>query len=261
MPKQNLRMANYFDVIEVKVREFHPHAYKPHFHSELSIGIIHSGETTLTIGNENYLFSKGDAIVIMPGVVHNCQPLDIDDWAFTMVYLNDPYREAFVKKLGEDMKLGFSRLDEEDFENIQKLSKTLQNNENDFTKEVEIIDCLNTIIDSIEFRIEKDTDQEMEAVRAYIDGHFLEDISLDQLEMIFELDKFKLIRHFKKLYNTTPSAYQLQCKVNHSKHLMKAEQNLLAAALESGFYDQAHFTREFKKATGMTPNFYMQSLQ
>ena len=78
---------------------------------------------------------------------------------------------------------------------------------------------------------------------------------------MFHIDKFKLIRSFKKLYNITPSAYQLQLKVDYSKQLMKTEPDLISVALASGFYDQAHFTREFKKTTGMTPRYYIMSMK
>tara|TARA_Y100001933_G_scaffold247687_1_gene280793 strand:+ start:250 stop:1035 length:786 start_codon:yes stop_codon:yes gene_type:complete len=261
MTDKNIRTAKCYEVIEVKVSDSHPHAYKPHLHSELSIGIIESGNTILTIDNTDYHFSKGDAVIIMPYVVHNCQPVDISTWAFTMIHLEDPYKEAFIKSLGADLKIGIAPLGPHEFSLIKTLSKTLRLDNNAFAEEVAIIDCLNAIIDSVVVKIEKEIDSNMECIRSYINDNFLEEISLDILEALFHIDKFRLIRCFKKLFNTTPSAYQLLLKVDHSKQLMKTEHDLSSVALASGFYDQAHFTREFKKTTGMTPKYYMMSMK
>lgn len=203
----------------------------------------------------------GDAVIIMPYVIHNCQPVDIDNWAFTMIYLADSYKEAFTKFLGEDLKIGIAKLGPYEFSLIKNLSKTLLSDNNEFGEEVEIIDCLNSIIDSIEVKIEKKINTNIESIRNYINNNFLEELSLDTLQGMFNIDKFKLIRSFKKLYNITPSAYQLQLKVDYSKQLMKTEPDLISVALASGFYDQAHFTREFKKTTGMTPRYDIISMK
>ncbi len=49
-------------------------SYKAHSHSELSIGIIESGETWLSLPNENVVLKNGDIILIAPNVVHACNP-------------------------------------------------------------------------------------------------------------------------------------------------------------------------------------------
>jgi len=261
MTDKNIKTAKCYEVIEVKVSDSHSHAYKPHLHSELSIGIIERGKTILTIDSKDHLFSEGDAVIIMPYIVHNCQPVDIDNWAFTMIYLDDSYKRAFTRSLGSDLKIGIAKLGSHEFSVIKNLSKTLLSDDGEFCDEVEIIDCLNSIINSIKIKIEKEIDTNIESIRSYINENFLQEISLDVLESLFQIDKFKLIRSFKKLYNTTPSAYQLQLKVDCSKQLMKTEHDLASVALASGFYDQAHFTREFKKTTGMTPRYYMLSMK
>ena len=74
----------------------------------------------------------GDAVIIMPYVIHNCQPVDIDNWAFTMIYLADSYKEAFTKFLGEDLKIGIAKLGPYEFSLIKNLSKTLLSDNNEW---------------------------------------------------------------------------------------------------------------------------------
>jgi AraC-like DNA-binding protein len=97
-------------------------------------------------------------------------------------------------------------------------------------------------------------------IKEYIKDNFFKEITLDCLQSIFKINKFTLIRGFKKAYNTTPSAYQLQLKIDYSKQCLHHHHNFAEIALEAGFYDQAHFSKEFKRVYGVTPLDYYKSL-
>ncbi len=256
-----LKTAKLYDVIEVKLNDAHPHAYKPHLHSELAIGVIERGDTVLTIDGVDYEIHEGDAVIIMPYVIHNCQPVDINTWAFTMIYLDDAYKDELLASIGKDLKIGISKLGSMEYQLIKRLAGVLKKEHDDFVKEVEIIDCINRIIDAIDISVKKRMDETLEEIQGYIEENFLEELRLDAIAAQFDINKFSLIRRFKKVYNITPSAYQLQLKVDHAKQLLKQEDDIAAVSLEAGFYDQAHFAREFKKATGMTPKQYMESVR
>ncbi|SHJ82728.1 AraC-type DNA-binding protein [Dethiosulfatibacter aminovorans DSM 17477] len=256
MENNKVKSSSIYDMLEVKVNDSHPHAYKPHLHSELSIGIIDKGKTRLTINDMDYELCEGEAVIIMPYVVHNCQPLDINNWAFTMIYLDDSFRDELTASIGNDLKIGITKLGTKEFKLIKNLANTLKSENDDFIKEIEIIDCINEIIESIEVKVYSDMDSIIEQIRCYIKDNFLASLSLDELSKSFDMNKFKLIRRFKKIYDSTPSAYQLQLKVDYAKQLMKHEKDLVAISLKAGFYDQAHFSKEFKKATGITPRQY-----
>jgi len=40
------------------------------------------------------------------------------------------------------------------------------------------------------------------------------------------------------------------------KYLLSNEENIASIALESGFYDQSHFNKNFKKHMDITPNHF-----
>lgn len=48
-------------------------------------------------------------------------------------------------------------------------------------------------------------------------------------------------------FETTPNAYKNQLRLDYAKHLLLEKDKLSDVSVMSGFYDQAHFTREFKK--------------
>jgi len=52
----------------------------------------------------------------------------------------------------------------------------------------------------------------------------------------------------------TPTAYLLSIRIQKAKNqLINGDSGLSQIALESGFYDQSHFSRKFRKETGVTP--------
>lgn len=251
-------------MIEVKTCDDSLHAYKNHVHEELSLGIVQRGSTNLNVYGKDYCINAGEAIIIYPFVSHMCRPVDLNDWSYTMVYV-DP---VFIKGLLEYRKasdlIGIIKLNKNAFIEIKKLVDILKSDVDRFIKEVELTSLLIDLTETVDIHIKMNTEQPMNQtitdLKFYIDSHFLETLCLDELESRFNANKFAMIRNFKSLFNTTPSAYQLQLKINHGKSLLKHSDDIVNIALNAGFYDQAHFTKEFKKAYGITPLQYYKSI-
>ncbi len=83
-------------------------------------------------------------------------------------------------------------------------------------------------------------------------SHLRDDLTLDKLQQISGLNKFTMIRNFKKSYLTTPAAYHLQNRVAEAKQLLSRGADVFDICEELRFYDQAHLIREFRKMYGVT---------
>lgn len=67
----------------------------------------------------------------------------------------------------------------------------------------------------------------------------------------------QLDRLFKQAFNTGPAAYLLQMRTSYASWLLAhSEDKIGMIALDCGFSDAAHFSREFKKNFGRTPREY-----
>jgi AraC-like DNA-binding protein len=55
------------------------------------------------------------------------------------------------------------------------------------------------------------------------------------------------------LLGTSPHRYLVMRRLGRAKQLLLAGSRLAGAAVESGFADQAHLTRHFRDAFGITP--------
>ena len=64
-------------------------------------------------------------------------------------------------------------------------------------------------------------------------------------------------RAFRRYYGRSIGEYVRRCRVSHACAQMRAGQPLSTVALNSGFSDQAHFSRVFRALVGMTPSEYL----
>lgn len=90
-------------------------------------------------------------------------------------------------------------------------------------------------------------------VRDYLEAHYAEAVSLEQLAALVQRHPRHLIEAFRRAYGVPPHTYLLQRRVREAKRLLLGDQSPLAVALGLGFYDQAHFSGTFKRFTGVTP--------
>jgi AraC-like DNA-binding protein len=92
--------------------------------------------------------------------------------------------------------------------------------------------------------------------RDFIREHYNEAITLSQLSAISGLSRFHLVRAFAKEFALTPHAYQVNVQAAKARMLLLAGHLPAEAAAETGFADQSHLTRHFKRVYGVTPGRY-----
>ncbi|WP_250657136.1 helix-turn-helix transcriptional regulator [Alkalimarinus coralli] len=90
-------------------------------------------------------------------------------------------------------------------------------------------------------------------VKEYIQQHSNRALHLSELAEIAGLSDYHFLRMFKESTGFTPSDYVTHIRIEKSKQALSGQQPLAQVALDSGFSNQSHFTRTFKKWVGMTP--------
>jgi AraC-like DNA-binding protein len=84
-------------------------------------------------------------------------------------------------------------------------------------------------------------------------------IGVDELAAIACISVFELCRAFRRERATTPYRLVLDVRLRHASVLLGAGATIAETAVQTGFADQSHFTRHFKRLTGMTPRQYATS--
>jgi AraC-like DNA-binding protein len=80
-------------------------------------------------------------------------------------------------------------------------------------------------------------------------------VSLQDFNMSISISQKSFIQKFKKHFQITPKEYLKLKQVNYAIQLLQNNnaEKLINVGLDSGFYDQSHFIRVFKKFCGVTP--------
>jgi AraC-like DNA-binding protein len=78
-----------------------------------------------------------------------------------------------------------------------------------------------------------------------------------EMEAVTGLDRYQFARQFHAVYGTSPYRYSVMRRLDVARGWLRDARPLAETALEAGFADQAHFTRTFRAAFGMTPGRYV----
>ncbi|MGD1898138.1 MAG: helix-turn-helix domain-containing protein, partial [Phormidesmis sp.] len=90
----------------------------------------------------------------------------------------------------------------------------------------------------------------------YLRAHCRRDVSLKELADVVGLSRFHFCRLFRQQVGVSAGAYQLQLRLTEAKKMMIKGRSLAEVAIATGFYDQSHFSRHFKRYVGTTPAKY-----
>ena len=84
---------------------------------------------------------------------------------------------------------------------------------------------------------------------------------LAELSAVAGLSRFELVRRFGAQMGLTPHAFQTNLRIAGAKALLTTGGAPAAVAAACGFADQAHLTRTFRRAVGVTPARYARAVR
>lgn len=105
------------------------------------------------------------------------------------------------------------------------------------------------------------SDQVVDAVLHYINEHYSETLTLDQLAEKFFISKYHLLRKFDAQVGTTVHRYILQKRLLNAKQLLAGGVPPNEVCQYCGFGDYANFYRAFKAEYNQTPRQYIQTVR
>lgn len=95
---------------------------------------------------------------------------------------------------------------------------------------------------------------EMSNVVDHIFRYFHEKIDIDRLASKVHLSLSQFERKFRTLFHMPPGAFILKVRIDASVRLLiESDYSITEVAHQCGFFDNSHFTRNFRKNMGITP--------
>jgi AraC-like DNA-binding protein len=100
----------------------------------------------------------------------------------------------------------------------------------------------------------------LKRARQYLDTQKTRVVHSSELEAVTGLTRYDLARQFRIMCGTSPYRYLLMRRLDFARQQLIQGRSLVEVAIEVGFADQAHFSRMFKAAFGITPALYRAAL-
>lgn len=248
-----------------------------HTHDYYEIYIYLSGSVMLFIEDRIYKVKRGDIIVIPPYTIHQLlltseEQLN-DEYDRTYMYITPACLSSFgfneysllepIELAKENKRYHFNIADSDDFERIfQCFMGIYQNSKREFREKemlnrahiLEAVTLLNKhILLDMKPRKATHVNPLIDKVLSYINEHYKEDLSLEQLAGHFYLNKFTLAKLFKEQTDRTVHNYIILKRISMAKQ--KITEGMLPSAVyqDVGFRDYSTFYRAFLKMEKISP--------
>lgn len=96
--------------------------------------------------------------------------------------------------------------------------------------------------------------REIANAKDYIDRHYMDNLTIEELAEISSLSKYHFIRKFTQYVGKTPNRYLNERRIEESKSLLRSTNvSILDIANGIGFSSSSYFTQRFKAIEGITP--------
>lgn len=250
--------------------QFHAHAYDPHFHDQVLIGVTEQGVQQFRCRREVHRSTPGRMIFMEPGETHDGEAYAADGFTYAMLYFDPAWLQRSASlyaghQTGETV-FHFPRTLDDDAALAQAVRMARRQIARLDRHPGSRMACDATLDHVVALLAQRfagaSADRPDRAprvaklAREAMDAGFDGDLGLDELALAAGTDRFRLTRAFSAAYGLAPHAYLVQRRLNHARFLLSRGETPAAVAAATGFADQSHMGRWFRRAFGMTPAAY-----
>lgn len=238
--------------------------YPRHMHEEHCIVLMLRGREVTTCRGKTHTALPGNVLLINAEEVHSSQSFETEYKVIKIKQsiLNRIAFDIFGRESESPCFSEFINDDKVMFQLLLNLYRKLMENLSLLEQESEFVSAIEKLLTQQNKNYSALQPVGMEpryvkSVRDYLKSHYAENVSLSQLASIADLSRFYLLRVFRNQMGVPPHEYQTQVRITQARKLLRKGYSILETAFETGFFDQSHFSRNFKRITGRTPGQYL----
>lgn len=235
-----------------------------HFHDFYVIGFIEGGKRHLWCKGREYDLQAGDLVLFNPRDSHYCAPVGKELLDYRAVNVNPQVMtDAFKEIMEKDYAPHFVQnvvYQSEIAVSVGDIYDAILADATRMQKEEAFFYLLEQVFqkytDSSELLKKPEPDVQIKKLCAYMEQHFSENITLEDLLTMTSYGKSYLLRSFTKQMGISPYRYLQTIRIDKAKKFLEQGIEPIDAAAMAGFSDQSHFTNFFKSFIGLTPKQY-----
>lgn len=240
-----------------------------HWHEEYQFCLVQSGSGELIYRGHSLETPPASLFIVHPGEVHANRAFGSVGCSYRTIFLDvELMRRMATEIAGKEQGLPFFKtavvFEPEVIRQYLNLHLACEKQASSLERHTLLLNFLAKLIScySERRRLPLAPGMERRAVtRAceYLAEHYSENVSLEKLACIANLSPFHFNRVFSEQLGLPPHAFQTQLRVLRAQKLLRQGYSISAVAAQTGFADQSHFTRQFKRLTIITPGQFIQN--
>lgn len=245
--------------VEIITGRFRNHIVPRHSHDGLMLSLLNDGVQKLHYRGATHVANAGTLLAIPPNEVHAAEPGEDNGWCYdTMTIPSDLLEQQHPE--GSRFFCETVILDDRLSNAFQKLFVSFKDGPVLQQEEalLDVIECFLTRHARLPKQVSyKQTEQRaVDTCQAYLAECLDRNVTLADLSNLARIDRYLLVRCFTDIVGMPPHAWHMQRRLQKSLELLSEGQAVADVAAATGFSDQAHLTRLFKRWTGITPGRY-----
>jgi len=233
---------------------FREHAYPPHTHEAWTLFVVDDGAIRYDLDRRPRGADRGMVSVLPPSVTHDGRSATEAGFAMRCLYL-DPATlgEAAIGAAVDRPVLLVPGL----ADRLSALHDALECVDDTLEAETRlafVVERVRAALGSLDPDLPPAAvPGQAEALRAWLDGHLMEPITLAAATAAIGGSPTGLARAFSAAFGVAPNAYVLGRRLDLARQRIVDGAPIAEVAAELGFADQAHLTRRFRQWFGTTP--------
>ncbi|MGW1912866.1 AraC family transcriptional regulator [Streptomyces sp. NPDC002076] len=241
-------------VTEVFHAHFTEYAYPMHVHDAWTLLIVDDGAVRYDLDRHEHGTPHDTVTLLPPHVPHNGSPATPDGFRKRVVYLDS-------SRLGEDL-IGRA-VDTPDLRDpelrrrVGQLHSALARPGDELEAESLLTfvgERLRTHLRPSAAPAPPRPDPALaRRLRELLDEHVVDGLTLDQAARLVHAHPAHLVRAFSTAYGIAPHQYLNSRRIDRARRLLLDGRSPGEVAAATGFFDQSHLTRHFRKLVGVTP--------
>ena len=242
--------------IERMEASFHGRPFAPHRHDTYAIGVTRSGVQSFNFRGQRWHCLPGQCHILHPDETHDGSAGTDEGFSYRMVYV-DP---ALVQEALGGKPLPFVANPVVEAARLSALRVTDVWDIDEDIDELARVDLVasiaNLLVNASTASLKKSGPLalgRLVQVRDRLASAPAVRHPMAELERLAGLDRWALARQFRAALGTSPSRFRTHRQLDLLRRSVKSGVSLMDAALEAGFSDQSHMSRQFKRAYGLTP--------
>ena len=234
-----------------------------HSHPFMESALVVGGEGKLILENETYPVASGNLVLIPPNKLHtevssSHNPLEYYFLGVRNFSIHEEMMDSSSNSYCPVLPLGelVSLVEPVFTEMFQEMK--LHRAGHEMMVQSLLLKLAVLLTRRTDLKASFDSTEEMRRgcaiVKEYIDSHYADKITLDDLARISCISKFHLIHEFSRYVGKPPIAYQLKRRIQESKYLLESTDSSIAdISCTLGFSSISHFSQRFKLEEGCSP--------